>query len=108
VGDLPVSKKIFIVLTIIFAGVSVLLFSFFYSEAKNTAITKLNEEQKIHARQAARGIEAFFTMWTRSLNALSKTDEIIDNSAVGKQQLKLFYEAHQSRSKRSPACMKKA
>jgi two-component system cell cycle sensor histidine kinase/response regulator CckA len=85
-----VSKKILIVLAIISAGVSVLLFNFFYTEAKNTAITKLNEEQKIHASQATRGIEDFFTMWTRSLNALSKTDEIIDNSAVGKHHLELF------------------
>jgi two-component system, cell cycle sensor histidine kinase and response regulator CckA len=88
-------KKIFIALIIIFAGACVFLFHIFYEEAKNTAITKLNEEQMIHAKQAARGIEDFFATWTRDLNSLSKMDEIISTDAVGKRYMKLFYEAHQ-------------
>jgi PAS domain S-box-containing protein len=67
----------------------------FYQEAKNTAVTRLNEEQMIHARQAARGIEDFFATWTGSLDSLSKMDEIIDSDAVGKRYMKLFYEANQ-------------
>ena len=89
------NKKTFSVLTIVFVGVCAFLFYIFYREAKNTAITKLNEEQMIHAKQAARGIEDFFATWTRSLNSLSRMDEIINIDAVGKRDMKLFYEANQ-------------
>jgi PAS domain S-box-containing protein len=95
VGDLLVNKRTYIVLAIILTGASVLFFDSFYEEAKNTAITKLNEEQSIHAKQAARGIEDFFATWMRSLNSLSKMDAIIDNDAVGKRALKNFYDANQ-------------
>ncbi|MGA2225065.1 MAG: PAS domain S-box protein, partial [Syntrophobacteraceae bacterium] len=89
------SKRTFIALMIVFTGACAFLFNVFYKEAKNTAITKLNEEQMIHAKQAARGIEEFFATWTRSLNSLSKMDEIIDTGAVGTHYMKLFYEANQ-------------
>ncbi|MGA2228646.1 MAG: hypothetical protein ABSH41_29785 [Syntrophobacteraceae bacterium] len=46
-------KRAFIALTILFAGACAFLFNIFYKEAKYTAITKLNEEQMIHAKQAA-------------------------------------------------------
>ena len=88
-------KRIFIALTIVFTCACAFLFNIFYKEAKNTAIAKLNEAQMIHAKQAARGIEDFFATWTRSLNSLSKMDDIIDTDAVGKLSMKLFYEAHQ-------------
>ena len=88
-------KGIFIALTLVLIGACALLFNVFYKEAKNTAITKLNEEQMIHAKQAARGIEDFFATWTRSLISLSKMGEIIDNDALGKRSMKLYYEAHQ-------------
>jgi formate hydrogenlyase transcriptional activator len=94
-GNLPVKKRIFITLAIIIFGVCAFLFNSFYKEAKNTAITKLNEEQMIHAKQAARGIEDFFATWTRSLNFLSKMDAVIDNDSVGQRYMKLFYEANQ-------------
>jgi PAS domain S-box-containing protein len=90
-----VNKKIFIILTLIFTGTCALLFNIFYQEAKNTAIKELNDEQMIHAKQAARGIEDFFATWTRSLNALTQMDEIIDLNTVGKHSMRLFYKAHQ-------------
>jgi two-component system, cell cycle sensor histidine kinase and response regulator CckA len=90
-----VKKRILIAITVLFTGVCAFLFNSFYMEAKNSAITKLNEEQMIHAKQAARGIEDFFATWTRSLTSLSKMDPIIDTDAVGKNYIKLFYEAHQ-------------
>jgi PAS domain S-box-containing protein len=64
-------------------------------EAKNAAIAKLNEEQMIHAQQAARGIEDIFATWTRILNSLSKMDAIIDNDAVGKRYMQFFYDDNQ-------------
>ncbi|MGO9586414.1 MAG: ATP-binding protein [Limisphaerales bacterium] len=88
-------KITFIALAIVFAGACAFLFNVFYEEARNTAIAKLNEEQRIHARQAARGIEDFFATWTRNLSSLSKMDEIIDDAAVGQRYMKLFYEANQ-------------
>jgi PAS domain S-box-containing protein len=88
-------KRIFIALAIVFTGACVFLFNLFYREAKTTAITKLNEQQRIHAKQAARGIEEFFGTWTRNLNSLSKMDEIIDTDAAGRRYMKLFYEANQ-------------
>ena len=92
-------KRTSIAIAIIFIVASVFLFNSFYNEAKNTAITKLNEEQMIHARQAARGIQDFFETWTRSLNSLSKMDEIVDNNAAGKRFLRTFYEANQEQVK---------
>jgi PAS domain S-box-containing protein len=94
-GDLAVKKIIFIALTIVLTGACAFLFNLFYKEAENTTITELNEEQMIHAKQAARGIEDFFATWIRSLNSLSKMDEIIDNDAVGKRYMSFFYEANQ-------------
>lgn len=98
-GDPPVNKRIYIALAIIVAGVSFFLFNFVYTEAENTAITKLNEDQMIHAKQAARGIEDFFARWTQSLDSLSKLDAVVDNDAVGKRYMRLFYEANEGRIK---------
>lgn len=71
-----------------------MVFNAFYREAEKTAIKKLNDEQIIHARQAALGIEDFFKTWTETLNSFSKMDEIINIDADGKRYIKLFSEAH--------------
>src|SRR5271157_1259128 len=92
-------KRAFFAFAIFLTGGCSFLFYFFYNEAKITAIGRLNEEQKIHAKQAAQGIEEFFAMWTRNLNSLSKMDEIISTDTVGKCYLKLFYEANQEEIK---------
>jgi signal transduction histidine kinase len=89
-----VINRTFIALVILVTGASVFLFNSFYKEAKKFTIAKLNEEQTIHAKQAAQGIEDFFSTWTRNLTSLSKMDSVIDNDAVGKNYLKLFYEAN--------------
>lgn len=88
------TKRLFIVITSVFTCACVLLFCIFYQEAKNAAIVKLHEEQMIHAMQAARGIEDFFAMWTRSLNSLAKMDPIIAIDATGKSFMDLYYKAH--------------
>jgi PAS domain S-box-containing protein len=92
----PHFKKTFVALALVFAGACTFLFNIFYQEARTTAIAKLHEEQMIHAKQAAQGIEDFFDAWTRNLSALAKTDEIVDNDAVGQHYLKLFFEANES------------
>jgi signal transduction histidine kinase len=86
-------KRTFISLALAIAGACAFLFNSFYREAQNVAITKLNEQQIIHAQQAARGIEDFFATWTRSLNSLSQMDVVIAGDG---SVLKHFYESRQA------------
>lgn len=87
-------RKSFLFLMIVFVALCAFLFNSFYSEAKKTAIRKLNEEQMLHAKQAARGIEEFFTTWNEVLTSFSRMDEIIAVDADGKKDMDFFYEAH--------------
>ncbi len=90
-------KTIFISLAIVIAGACVVIFEGIYQEAKSAAITKLNQQEMIYARQAARGIEEFFATWTGNLNALSQMNTVVADSSEGKAVLKLFYETNQTR-----------
>jgi len=85
----------FAALVVAFSLGAALLFFSFYGDAKDAAIAKLHEEQRIHARQAARGIEDFFSTWTRSLSALAGMKEIVEATDVGRREMRLFFEAHQ-------------
>lgn len=87
-------KRNLLLLVIPFAAASAFMFQLFYKEAEKIAISKLHEEQTIHAKQAARGIEEFFTTWTRNLGALARMDEVVSNDAVGPRSLKFFYESN--------------
>lgn len=70
------------------------MFISFYNEAKKTAIANLNEEQMIHAKQAAHALEEFFTTWTSILSSFARMEEIIDTDATGKRNMDFFLEAH--------------
>ncbi len=87
-------QKILLFLLTCFVGLCAYLFIVFYGEAEKTAIRQLNEEQQIHAKQAAHGIEDFFATWTGILSSFSKMDAIIGDDADGKRYMTLFYEAH--------------
>lgn len=87
-------KRNLLFLITCFAGLCAYLFIVFYGEAEKTAIRNLNDEQQIHAKQAARGIEDFFTTWTGILRSFSKMDSMISFDADGKRYMILFYEAH--------------
>ena len=52
-------KAFFIALALIFACASVFIFYGVYEQAKSAAIAKLDQQEMIYARQAARGIEGF-------------------------------------------------
>lgn len=78
----------------VFTVVCAFLFESFYSEAKKNAIRHLNEEQLIHAKQAAHGIEEYFATWTGILASFAKMDEIIGTNYDGKRTMDLFYEGH--------------
>jgi len=79
---------------IAFVALCAFLFNIFYNEAKKSAIGKLNEEQMLHAKQAARGFEEYFATWSGVLTSLSRMDEIIAIDADGKKDMDFFYEAH--------------
>ena len=90
-------KTIFISLAIVIAGASVFIFEGIYREAKSAAIVKLDQQEMIYARQAARGIEEYFATWTGYLNALSQMNAVVVDDPEGKAALKLFYETNRAR-----------
>jgi signal transduction histidine kinase len=87
-------KMAFVILMIFFALVCTLLFNSFFEEAKKGAVKNLNDEQKIHAKQAAHGIEEFFETWVGILTSMSKMGEIVKVSTDGKRYMELFCSAH--------------
>jgi signal transduction histidine kinase len=90
-------KTIFISLAIGIAVACVFIFEGIYQQAKTTAITRLYQQEMIYARQAARGIEDYFSTWTGNLNALSQMNAVVVDDREGKAVLKLFYETNQTR-----------
>jgi C4-dicarboxylate-specific signal transduction histidine kinase len=91
------TKVIFVSLAIVAAGACIFIFEGIYQGAKRAVITKLDQQEMIYARQAARGIEEYFATWTGNLNALSQMDAIVADDSEGKRILKLFYETNQAR-----------
>lgn len=89
-----VNKKTFILLMTVFTLACALLFNTFFEEAKQRGVAHLNDEQMIHARQAAHGIEEFFATWIDILTSLSKMDEIVTADAAGRRQMELFCNSH--------------
>ncbi len=77
-----------------FAVVSALLFSDFYRDARDLAVRSLTNEQRTHARQAARATRDFFATWTSTLTALGKMKDVADANAAGRATMALFYEGH--------------
>ncbi|HWR96809.1 MAG TPA: GAF domain-containing protein [Candidatus Methanoperedens sp.] len=91
-GD--VRKSRFAALLLGFSAACALLFLTFYGDAKDAAVARLQEQQRMHLRQAARGVEDYFATWTGILAAFSRMDEIVDLDANGRRFMKLFLEAH--------------
>jgi C4-dicarboxylate-specific signal transduction histidine kinase len=90
-------KAIFVALALIIGGACVFIFAGIYEEAKSAAINKLDQQEMIYARQAARGIEEYFATWTGNLKALSEMNTVVVDGPEGKAVLKLFYETNQAR-----------
>ena len=86
-----------ILFLIVIIGFCSFLFTSFYNQAKQEAIKHINNEQLLHARHAARGIEDFFNNWTRTLTALSESSSVIKMDKAGKENIKLLYKANQER-----------
>lgn len=87
-------KTAFLLLMMFFAIFCIFTFNSFFEEAKKSAVKNLNDEQKIHAMQAAHGIEEYFETWVNILSSMSKIDDIVEVSSDGKKQMELFCSAH--------------
>ncbi len=82
---------------IITLGLSIHFFRTFYDEARQEAIRNVNNEQRIQAGHAARGIEDFFTGWTRLLTSISTAPSIIHFDERGKRSFEFLYLANQDK-----------
>ncbi|WP_224961625.1 hybrid sensor histidine kinase/response regulator [Geomonas subterranea] len=71
-----------------------LVFLFSYQQARQSAITRLHDEQMIHAKQAAQGIQDYFSTWTGILSSMARLKEIAAADDSGRQQMEFFYDAH--------------
>ncbi|NIA05981.1 MAG: PAS domain S-box protein, partial [Proteobacteria bacterium] len=85
--------------TVFFILLSVLsccafLFYLSYRDVRTKTIATFNNEQRIMARQAARGIQSFFTEYAISLGYLAKQKDIIDLDLAGKARIAEFYNQH--------------
>ncbi|MFH0727889.1 MAG: response regulator [Pseudomonadota bacterium] len=63
------------------------LFFIIYVEAREKAIFELNSRQMIHARQAQRGIEDFFSNLIASLIRIRASDHIVNLDDIGRREL---------------------
>ena len=86
-------KRWFLLLLTLLAGCGYLFYAA-YVEVKGRAIEQLNLQQRIHARQAARGIETLFTYYTSLLNDLSRNNQIISLDDRGRHVMDLFQKAY--------------
>ncbi|MBU0769369.1 MAG: Cache 3/Cache 2 fusion domain-containing protein [Proteobacteria bacterium] len=68
-------------------GLCLYLFQIIYAETKENAIAELNSRQMIHAKQARRGIEDFFSNVTIFLTKISESSHIVDLDDQGRNEL---------------------
>ncbi len=90
-------KRYILLFFIVVIGFCSWLFSSFYNQIKQGAIVDLNNEQLLHARHAARGIEDFFNYWMSILTSLSESTLIIDMDETAKWNIELLYNANQDK-----------
>ena len=81
----------------VMVGICFFLFISFYDQAKQEAIRKTNNEQMLYTKQAARGIEDFFKVWTNNLTALSELPSVIHLDERGKLNMQFLYKANRDR-----------
>ncbi|MGE5431875.1 MAG: PAS domain S-box protein [Syntrophomonadaceae bacterium] len=86
-------KKQFLLLFLLIAVCGFLFYSA-YEDVKEETIKQFNNEQYVHARQAATGIQTFFSHYKDMLDYFSVQDEIIDLNQNGKNLLTHFYLSH--------------
>ncbi len=85
----------FILLSVL--GCCSFFFYLSYRDVKIKTIANFNNEQRIVARQAAKGLQSFFTEYAISLGYLAKQKDIIDLNRAGKARIAEFYNQHFSK-----------
>lgn len=90
-------KRYILLFFVVVIGLCSWLFSSFYNQVKQDAIEDLTNEQLLHARHAALGIEDFFGYWMSVLTSLSESTLIIDMDETAKWNIALLYNANQDR-----------
>ncbi|QWV97878.1 PAS domain S-box protein [Geomonas nitrogeniifigens] len=81
-------------MVLICTGLCALVFLFAYQQARESAVSRLHDEQMIHAKQAAQGIQDYFSTWSGILSSMARMKEIAAADASGRQQMEFFYDAH--------------
>lgn len=92
-------KNRLLLLLVFMMGFCAFLFISLYQEGKREAIDHLNVRQTLHARQAARGIEDFFTHWTNILTVLSEMSHIASLDQIGRETINGYYKANRHQIK---------
>ncbi|MFH1135368.1 MAG: PAS domain S-box protein [Pseudomonadota bacterium] len=75
------------------------LFYTAFIQAQANSIGELNARQRLHARQAAMGIELTFNHWIQELKYLARNDFLIDLNDQGVKFMNLYYDAHEEEIK---------
>lgn len=65
-----------------------------YDNIKAQAIIQLNEQQKILAKAASKGIETYFSTKLDLLQTISKLDDVINFNEKGKEILRTFFKSY--------------
>jgi len=83
----------FVVFFVLLAVCGFLLYST-YTDIESKTITQVNNEQVVHAGQAAAGIESFFTGYNSSLSFLAGNNHIIVLDPDGRDLMRNFFISH--------------
>ena len=83
----------FIVFFVLLVVCGFLLYSV-YTDIESKTIAQVNNEQVVHADQAAAGIESFFTTYNDSLSFLAGNDHIITLDPDGRELMRDFFTTH--------------
>jgi PAS domain-containing protein len=83
----------FVVFFVLLAVCGFLLYST-YTDIESKTITQVNNEQVVHAGQAAAGIESFFTGYNSSLSFLAGNNHIIALDPDGRDLMRNFFNSH--------------
>ena len=82
------------ILIVLWAAIFGWLFYYIFNTAKKQEIDDLNARQKIHADQAARSLEIFFSSWENLLTSFTKSNHIAAMDDPGKSQMDFIFDSH--------------
>jgi PAS domain S-box-containing protein len=83
----------FVVFLILLVVCGLLLYSV-YTDIESKTIAQVNNEQIVHAGQAAAGFESFFTTYNSSLAFLAGNEHIITLDSDGRELMRNFFTSH--------------